>query len=170
LRCFFFAIRLRRFLMTEPIRPPSLRHNGRRARHHSPAAGRLSARPKFERSVNANRSRSAQAYLLPRSVGTAIPGGRPPVPPAPVAAPALSPSSGDTLLSPEEAQAQPATRFREYRTPTFSCPAAVRHPRKRQSWPKHSSWLLRAAPVTRAQQPVRALRRRCRRRLLAGTG
>jgi hypothetical protein len=28
LRCFFFAIRLRRFLMTEPIRPPSLRHNG----------------------------------------------------------------------------------------------------------------------------------------------
>ena len=47
LRCFFFAIRLRRFLMTEPIRPPSLRHNGRRARHHSPAAGRLGTRPKY---------------------------------------------------------------------------------------------------------------------------
>jgi hypothetical protein len=46
LRCFFFAIRLRRFLMTEPIRPPSLRHTGRRARHHSPAAGKLSTRPK----------------------------------------------------------------------------------------------------------------------------
>jgi hypothetical protein len=70
LRCFFFAIRLRRFLMTEPIRPLSLRHNGRRARHHSPAAGRLGTRPKLERSVNANRSRSALAYLLPRRVDT----------------------------------------------------------------------------------------------------
>ena len=46
LRCFFFAIRLRRFLMTEPMRPLSLRHNGRRARHRSPAAGRLGTRPK----------------------------------------------------------------------------------------------------------------------------
>ena len=45
LRCFFFAIRLRRFLMTEPIRSPSLRHNGRRARHHSPAAGEAGHTP-----------------------------------------------------------------------------------------------------------------------------
>src|SRR5579859_5099018 len=65
LRCFFFAIRLRRFLMTEPIRPPSLRHNGRRARHRSPLAGRLGTRPKLERSVHANRPRSPQDYPLP---------------------------------------------------------------------------------------------------------
>src|SRR6185312_16375661 len=77
LRCFFFAIRLRRFLMTEPIRPPSLRHNGRRARHRSPAAGRLGTRPKLEVSANANRSRSPPAYPLPRDGGTAMPGATP---------------------------------------------------------------------------------------------
>ena len=47
LRCFFFAIRLRRFLMTEPISPPSLRHNGRRARHRSPLVGRLGHTPEI---------------------------------------------------------------------------------------------------------------------------
>jgi hypothetical protein len=77
LRCFFFAMRLRRFLMTEPIRPPSLRHNGRRARHRSPAAGRLGTRPKLEVRANANRSRSPLAYPLPRSGGAAMPGATP---------------------------------------------------------------------------------------------
>lgn len=36
LRCFFFAIRLRRFLMTEPNQATTSRTNGRRARHHTP--------------------------------------------------------------------------------------------------------------------------------------
>ena len=85
LRCFFFAIRLRRFLMTEPIRPPSLRHNGRRARHHSPAAGEAGHTPEnVEVSVSANRSRSPLAYLLPRRGETDLASfGRRMPPPAP---------------------------------------------------------------------------------------
>src|SRR5579859_7409290 len=85
LRCFFFAIRLRRFLMTEPIRPPSLRHNGRRARHHSPAAGEAGHTPEnVEVSVSANRSRSPLAYLLPRCRETDLASfGRRMPPPAP---------------------------------------------------------------------------------------
>jgi hypothetical protein len=127
LRCFFFAIRLRRFLMTEPIRPPSLRHNGRRARHRSPAAGRRGARPKLDRRVNDNRSRSAPAYPLPHGGGTAMPGRRPGIAGARVA-PVPSPSSGGALPSPEEAQARTAARFRGCRTPTLRCPAPAKTP------------------------------------------
>jgi hypothetical protein len=68
LRCFFFAIRLRRFLMTEPIRPPSSRHNGRRARHHPPADGRRA------HARNYWRSRERQPLTQCSSVpGTACP-------------------------------------------------------------------------------------------------
>jgi hypothetical protein len=58
LRCFFFAIRLRRFLMTEPIRPPS--SSAQRQ------TGTPSRSPR-----NAYRSRSPLAYLLPHSGVTA---------------------------------------------------------------------------------------------------
>jgi hypothetical protein len=73
LRCFFFAMRLRRFLMTEPIRPPSSRHNGRRARHHADP-GRAAGHTPGTRDirVNANRSRSALAYLLPHGLVTPV--------------------------------------------------------------------------------------------------
>jgi hypothetical protein len=72
LRCFFFAIRLRRFLMTEPIRPPSSsaqRQTGTPSR--SPRMGGWAyARDSIDR-VNAYRSRSPLAYLLPHSGVTA---------------------------------------------------------------------------------------------------
>jgi hypothetical protein len=49
LRCFFFAMRLRRFLMTEPIRPPPF--YGLLADGHaiwSPDEGRLGTRPELD--------------------------------------------------------------------------------------------------------------------------
>src|SRR6202012_3826192 len=49
LRCFFLAMRLRRFLMTEPIRPPPFSvHNGRRARHHAHRIGEAGRTPGVE--------------------------------------------------------------------------------------------------------------------------
>jgi hypothetical protein len=57
---------LRRFLMTEPIRPTSLRHNGNgHAITHRRPGGWAHAR-NIERNVNAYRSRSPLAYLLRR--------------------------------------------------------------------------------------------------------
>jgi hypothetical protein len=128
LRCFFFAIRLRRFLMTEPIRPPSLRHNGRRARHRSPAAGRLGTRPKLEVSANANRSRSPLAYPLPRGGGTAMPGATPGTPDVPGMADSLPPSPGDALPAPGGSAARSAIRRRGYRTPNLTCTAPAKTP------------------------------------------
>src|SRR5580693_7183988 len=73
LRCFFFAILLRRFLMTEPIRPPLLlaqRQTGTPS--HSP--GREAGhRPEVRIRANAYRPRSAQAYLVSHSGVTAWP-------------------------------------------------------------------------------------------------
>src|SRR5580693_10034793 len=76
LRCFFFAILLRRFLMTEPIRPPLLlaqRQTGTPS--HSP--GREAGhRPEIRIRANAYRPRSAQAYLVSHSGVTAWPPAR----------------------------------------------------------------------------------------------
>ena len=170
LRCFFFAIRLRRFLMTEPIRPPSLRHTGRRARHHSPAAGRLGTRPKLEGSVNANRTRSPQAYLLPHGGGTASHSrGR------------LPPGGGTyqqcpgrlvCLRFPQRTPSRPLrkhghgqrTRFRGCRTPTLRCPASAKTPVVAQA---------RLWCCGRFRSPALSSHyalRRCRRRPPAGTG
>jgi hypothetical protein len=115
--------------------------------------------------VSANRSRSAPAYLLPHSGGTAMPGATPRYPRCP-----------GWLLRRRLTRgtpSRPPRKTRHAQPPGFADaahrPSDVRLPRKRQSWPENSSWVLRAAPVTRAQQPVRALRR-CRRRPPAGTG
>jgi len=67
LRCFFFAILLRRFLMTEPIRPPLLlaqRQTGLPSRSPGREAGHT---PEVEIRANAYRPRSAQAYLVSHS-------------------------------------------------------------------------------------------------------
>ena len=72
LRCFFFAIRLRRFLITEPIRPPSSsaqRQTGTPSR--SPGTGGWAHARNSRDRVNAYRSRSPLAYLLPHSGVTA---------------------------------------------------------------------------------------------------
>jgi hypothetical protein len=79
LRCFFFAIRLRRFLMTEPIRPPSLRHNGTRARHHSPADGRLGHTPEI--SEKRERLPLTQSSIVPATARRSPRGGEPRNPP-----------------------------------------------------------------------------------------
>jgi hypothetical protein len=71
---------LRRFLMTEPIRPPSLRHKARRGTPSiTGGRGGWAHARSVERSVNANRSRSHPAYPVPWDVETAIPadGGHP---------------------------------------------------------------------------------------------
>jgi hypothetical protein len=61
---------LRRFLMTEPIRPPSLRHNGRgHAIAHRRPGDWAHARD-FLNGVSATRSRSALAYPVPQAVVT----------------------------------------------------------------------------------------------------
>jgi hypothetical protein len=165
LRCFFFAIRLRRFLMTEPIRPPSLRHNGRRARHSSPAAGRLGTRPKLDRRVNDNRSRSALAYLLPHGAETAIPGAGAPGSPVP--------GVNAALRLPQGTPSRPPRKHSHGQPPGFAGaahrPLDVWSPRNRPLRPEHNSWVLRAVPVARAQQPVPLLRP-CRRRPPSGTG
>jgi hypothetical protein len=150
LRCFFFAMRLRRFLMTEPIRPPSLRHNGRRARHHSPAAGRLGTRPKCRE------KRERQ----PLTQSTSVPATAPRWDDPGILRRASAPTGAHSRQS------------RRHKHPGFAGaahrPSDVRHLRKRSKL-ERVPWMLRAVPVTRAQQPVRALRQ-CRRRPPAGTG
>jgi len=73
LRCFFFAILLRRFLMTEPIRPPpssAQRQTGTPSR--SPRDGRAGHTPENCRDCASDyRSRSPLAYPLPPSGVTA---------------------------------------------------------------------------------------------------
>ena len=72
LRCFFFAILLRRFLMTEPIRPLLLaqRQTGTPSRSPGREAGH---KPEVRIRANAYRPRSAQAYLVSHSSVTAWP-------------------------------------------------------------------------------------------------
>jgi hypothetical protein len=61
LRCFFFAIRLRRFLMTEPTghHPLGITADGHAVTHRHTGGW---AQARKSRHVNANRSRSPQAY------------------------------------------------------------------------------------------------------------
>ena len=72
LRCFFFAILLRRFLMTEPIRPLLLaqRQTGTPSRSPGREAGH---KPEVKIRADAYRPRSAQAYLVSHSAVTAWP-------------------------------------------------------------------------------------------------
>ena len=127
LRCFFFAIRLRRFLMTEPIRPPSLRHNGRRARHRSPLTGRLGARPKYRE--KRERQSLTQSSSLPAA-------GRPCYEPG-------------LLRRPDTPTGAPAAGLRV----PYPNPAEARHPQYGDQAQAHLL-ALRAVPVSRAQSPV----------------
>jgi len=151
--------------MTEPIRPPSLRHNERRARHRSPSAGGWAhARDLGKR----ERQPLTQSSSLPANARRrdCYPGGDAPVPRYP-----------GWLIGRRLPQGTPSRplgkhdwhRQRPGPAATAHRPSDVRYQRKRQAVPKRSSWVLRAVPVSRAQQPVRALRR-YRRRPPAGTG
>jgi len=82
LRCFFFAILLRRFLMTEPIRPLLLaqRQTGTPSRSPGREAGH---KPEVRIRANAYRPRSAQAYLVSHSGVTGLAPSQAPAPRAP---------------------------------------------------------------------------------------
>jgi len=58
LRCFFLAIRLRRFLMTEPMRPPlsAQRQTGTPSR--STRYGKLGTRPKVDKTARTTLARA----------------------------------------------------------------------------------------------------------------
>jgi hypothetical protein len=143
LRCFFFAMRLRRFLMTEPMghHPLVQRQTGR---HHPPPYGRLGTRPEFK-TRERQRPRSPQAYLLPHGPGTR---------------PGDCPRENRTRRHGR----RPHRRQPQRRTGTAQDP---RHPRKRGEH-KRTAWRWERFRST-APSGQRALRL-CRRRPPAGTG